>query len=106
MAAPAVKVEIGLNLGIADPTAFILDNPTRGVLNNTSFTLSGDRFFDITDRLINTSTDRGKNQALDRINAGIATIVVDNSDRVFDPLYPDGPYFGQLIPRRSIRISC
>jgi hypothetical protein len=106
MAAPAVKVEIGLNLGIADPTAFILDNPTRGVLNNTSFTLSGDRFFDITDRLINTSTDRGKNQALDRINAGIATIVVDNSDRVFDPLYPDGPYFGQLIPRRRIRISC
>jgi hypothetical protein len=106
MAAPAVKVEIGLNLGIADPTAFILDNPTRGVLNNTSFTLSGDRFFDITDRLITTSTDRGKNQALDRINAGIATIVVDNSDRVFDPLYPDGPYFGQLIPRRSIRISC
>jgi hypothetical protein len=106
MAAPAVKVEIGLNLGIADPTAFILNNPTRGVLNNTSFTLSGDRFFDITDRLINTSTDRGKNQALDRINAGIATIVVDNSDRVFDPLYPDGPYFGQLIPRRSIRISC
>lgn len=106
MVAPSVKVEIGLNLGIADPTTFILDDATRGVLDNTSYTLSGDRFFDITDRLINTSTDRGKNQALDRINAGIATIVVDNSDRVFDPLYPDGPYFGQLIPRRSIRISC
>jgi hypothetical protein len=106
MSAPSVKVEIGINLGNKDLTAFVLDDATKGVLNNTSFTLGGDRFFDITDRLINTSTNRGKNEALDRIDSGIATIVVDNSDRVFDPLYPDGPYFGQLIPRRSIRISC
>jgi hypothetical protein len=106
MPAPTVKVEIGINLGINDPTAFILDDATRGVLDNTSFTLSGDTFIDITDRLLSTSTNRGKNEALDRIDAGLATIVVDNSDRLFDPLYPDGPYFGQLIPRRSIRISC
>jgi hypothetical protein len=106
MSAPSVKVEIGINLGNKDLTAFVLDDATKGVLNNTSFTLGGDRFFDITDRLINTSTNRGKNEALDRIDSGVASIVVDNSDRVFDPLYPDGPYFGQLIPRRSIRISC
>jgi hypothetical protein len=30
---------------------------------------------------------------------------VDNSDRRFDPLYEAGPYFGQLIPRRSVRVS-
>ena len=106
MPAPTVKVEIGLNLGIADPTAFILDDPARAVLDNTEFTLSGDRFFDITDRIISSSTNRGKNEALDRIDSGVASLTVDNSDRVFDPLYPDGPYFGQLIPRRSIRISC
>jgi hypothetical protein len=106
MPAPTVKVEIGLDLGINDPDTFILDDLTRGVLDNTDFTLSGDRFFDITDRIISTSTNRGKNEALDRIDAGVASIVVDNSDRVFDPLYPNGPYFGQLIPRRSIRISC
>jgi hypothetical protein len=33
------------------------------------------------------------------------TIVVDNSDREFDPLYQDGPDFGQLVPRRSVRVS-
>lgn len=105
MPAPSVKVELGLNLGQSDPFAFTLDSATKGVLDNTSFTLGGERFFDITDRLISASTNRGKNQSLDRIDAGVASITVDNSDRVFDPLYPDGPYFGQLIPRRTVRVT-
>jgi hypothetical protein len=106
MPAPAVKVELGLNLGQADPFAFTLDDVVKGVLDNTSYTLGGERFFDISDRLIGTSVSRGKNQALDRIDAGTSSIVVDNSDRHFDPLYPNGPYFGQLIPRRTVRITC
>lgn len=106
MPAPSVKVELGLNLGQSDPFAFKLDDPVRGVLDGTDYTLGGERFFDITDRLISTSTNRGKNQSLDRIDAGVASITVDNSDRVFDPLYPDGPYFGQLIPRRTVRVTC
>ena len=106
MPAPAVKVELGLNLGQADPFAFTLDDVVKGVLDNTSYTLGGERFFDISDRLIGTSVSRGKNQALDRIDAGTSSIVVDNSDRHFDPLYPNGPYYGQLIPRRTVRITC
>jgi hypothetical protein len=106
MPAPVVKIELGVDLGVRDPNTFILDNETRGVLDNTEFTLSGDRFFDITDRLISASTSRGKNQALDRIDAGQLNIVLDNFDRLFDPLYSDGFYFGQLIPGREIRISC
>ena len=106
MPAPVVKVEIGVNLGTRDPNTFILNNATRGVLNNTSFTLSGDRFFDITDRLLSASTQRGKSQALDRIDAGNLNIVLDNNDRLFDPLNPNSFYFGQLIPGKEIRISC
>jgi hypothetical protein len=106
MAEPAVKVELGANLGQRDTTRFVLDDVVKGVLDNTEYTLGGDRFFDITDRLISASTSRGKNQALDRIDAGQLNIVVDNSDRLFDPLYEDGFYFGQLIPGKEIRISC
>ena len=105
MPAPAVKLELGLNLGQGDPLSFVLDNATKGVLDNTSFTLGGERFFDITDRLVTTTVRRGKNNALDRIDAGIVNITVDNSDREFDPLYEAGPYYGQLIPRRSVRVS-
>jgi hypothetical protein len=39
------------------------------------------------------------------VDAGIATITVDNFDRLFDPLYEDGLYYGQLIPRREVVIS-
>jgi len=106
MPAPVVKVELGLNLGQSDPFSFVLDSPTKGLLDNTEFTLGGDRFFDITDRLIGATVSRGKNQSLDRIDAGLASITVDNSDRNFDPLFPNGPYFGQLIPRRTVRITC
>ena len=106
MAAPAVKVELGLNLGARDPDTFLLDDAVRGVLDNTEYTLSGDRFFDITDRLMSASTTRGKSQALDRIDAGTIDITVDNSDRLFDPLYSGGTYFGQLVPGREVRVSC
>jgi hypothetical protein len=105
MPAPAVKVELGLDLGQRDPFAFVLDSPTRGVLDGEEFTLGGERFFDITSRLVTAQIRRGKSQALDRIDAGILAVTVDNSDRVFDPLYEDGPFFGQLIPRRSVRVT-
>ena len=105
MPAPSVKLELGLDLGQRDPFAFVLDSPTRGVLDGTEFTLGGTRLFDITDRLVTCQVRRGKNEALDRIDAGVVSITVDNSDRRFDPLYVDGPYYGQLVPRRTVIIS-
>jgi hypothetical protein len=105
MSAPAIKVELGLNLGNNDPFAFRLDDAIKGVLDNTEFTIGGEKLFDISQRLVSVAVRRGKSQALDRIDAGIATITVDNSDRLFDPLYEDGLYFGQLIPRREVVIS-
>jgi hypothetical protein len=106
MPEPAVKVELGVNLGNEDETRFRLGNALKGKLNNTVYTLGGTRFFDITDRLIAANTSRGKNTALDRIDAGQLNIVLDNFDRLFDPLYVDGPYYTQLIPGKEIRISC
>jgi hypothetical protein len=105
MPAPDVSVEFGFDLGQRDPFAFVLDSATRGVLDGTEYTLGGERYFDITDRLVTAQVRRGKSQALDRIDAGVVSVTVDNSDRTFDPLYQDGPYFGQLIPRRSVRVS-
>ena len=106
MSAPSVKVELGVDIGIRDPNSFIFDDATRGVLDNTEFTLSGDKFFDITDRLLSVATQRGKSQALDRIDAGNLNIALDNSDRLFDPLYESGLYFGELIPGKEVRITC
>jgi hypothetical protein len=105
MPAPAVKVELGLDLGDNSPQGFTLDDAIKGVLDNTSFILGGELFYDITDRLTSVSVKRGKSQALDRIDAGIADISLNNNDREFDPLYPDSLYFGFLVPRKKVRIS-
>jgi hypothetical protein len=106
MPAPVVKVELGADLGQRDLTRFVLDDVVKGVLDNTEFTLGGDRFFDITDRLLSATTQRGKSTALDRIDAGNSNIILDNFDRLFDPLYVDGTFFSQLIPGKEVRISC
>jgi hypothetical protein len=86
MAAPSIKVELGLNLGNNDPFAFRLDDAIKGVLDNTEFGLGGEKLFDISSRLVSVVVRRGKSQALDRIDAGIATITVDKSESLFDPL--------------------
>jgi hypothetical protein len=99
------KVEIGFDLGANTPTGFKLDDPVRGVLDNTTYILAGELFYDISPRVQTVSVKRGKSEALDRIDAGISTIVLDNNDRLFDPLYEAGLYYGQLVPRRQIRVS-
>ena len=58
MSAPSVKVEIGLDLGDNAPAAFRLDDATKGILDNTSFTLGGELFYDVSDRLSDVSIKR------------------------------------------------
>ena len=102
MPAPIVSVEIGLDLGDKDTGAMLLDDPTRGVLDGIYY-LSGNVFHDVSESIINAGTNRGKSQALDRIDAGILNISFNNHDRLFDPLYEASPYYGALTPRRQIR---
>ena len=84
---------------------FILDDPIAGVLDNVEYTLGGNSFADITSSLITASVSRGKNRDLDRYSSGVASIVLNNEDRKFDPLYTAGPLYNQLVPRREIRIT-
>jgi hypothetical protein len=54
-------------------------------------------------RAINTS--RGRTDDWQNFDSGSATVVLDNRDRRFDPMYSSGPYYGNLQPRRQIRID-
>jgi hypothetical protein len=105
MAIPIPKVEIGFDIVGTNAPFFTLDNPTKGVLDNTSFPLSGSIFYDVTDKVKSIATRRGKNRQLDEFDAGLANILFDNNDRTFDPENPNSPYAGQIIPKRAIRVS-
>jgi hypothetical protein len=105
MAMPTPLVEIGFDIVGANAPFFTLDDATKGRLDNTEFRLSGTIFYDVTDKVKSIATRRGKNRQLDEFDPGLANVVFDNNDRTFDPEYAASPYFGQVIPKRAIRIS-
>lgn len=106
MAIPTPKVEIGLDATEATfGSFFTLGDSTKGVLGNSAYVLAGTIFYDVTDRVRSFSVNRGKNQEMPTITAGEAVIEFNNFDRAFDPLYPASPFFGNIIPRREVKIS-
>lgn len=104
MPAPSTTVEVGLDLSGLGGPFFILDDPVQGVLDNTEYTLGGTIFVDITDDVRSLSTRRGKSRELDRFTAGLASVQLNNFNRDYDPLNSVSPYFGQIVPRRDLRI--
>jgi hypothetical protein len=98
-------VELGFDLPASAGNFFTLDNATSGQLDNTGFPLSGVIFYDVTDRVRNFSIRRGKSRQLDNYQAGACSITLSNNDRAFDPTYEASPFYGQVIPKREVRIS-
>jgi hypothetical protein len=94
----SVTVELGLS------KAFTLDDPVAGVIGSTEFVIGGVSFVDITSRVTGLSLSRGKNRDLDRFNAGVLSLSLNNEDRAFDPLYTSSPFFGDIVPRRDVRV--
>ena len=101
----ATTVEVGFELTVGDTPYFRLDDPVKGRLNNATYRLAGPIWIDVTDSVFSVSIGRGKNRELDRYSAGRASVSLNNEDRTFDPLNEDSPYVGNIIPRRSIRIT-
>jgi len=106
MSKPTDLIELGFDLTGNDiGPYFRLDDPTAGKLNNTDWLLGGTIFFDVTDRVRSYTIRRGKSRQLDRYATGQSSVVFNNNDRTFDPTFEASPYYGQVIPRREVRIT-
>lgn len=102
----AVKVEIGFDLTDSPIGPFFrLNDPIAGQLNNTEFTLAGTIFYDVTEYAEAITIRRGKSRLLDKFEAGTLSVIFNNTNRYFDPTYTASPFFGNIVPRREIRIS-
>jgi hypothetical protein len=99
---PDVKVEIEVDPSAGLQPFFTLDDAVTGVLDG-DFGLGGLAYADISLYVQSVSVERGKTNLLDNYDAGNASIVLDNTERIFDPL-GTSPFSGQLLPRRGIRI--
>jgi len=80
---PALSVEVAY---VNDPT-------------DTSWTWE-----DITPWVKKITTRVGRDRELDDFEPGRATLVLDNTDRRFDPEHATGPYYGDLLPSKRVRI--
>jgi len=59
---------------------------------------------DVTSYVRGMEISRGTNDDWNLVADGLANVVLSNRDRRFDPFNASGPYFGNLLPRRQIRI--
>lgn len=98
-------VEIAFDLaqnGVGD--WFTLDDPVKGVLDNVTYLLSGNLFVDVTRYVRRIGVRRGRSRTLERFVTGQCEITLDNTERLFDPIMTGGPFYGQLVPGKQIRI--
>lgn len=106
MAVPRPKVELGFEaLDTGTGPYLRLDDPVKGQLDDPDWVLSGSVLVDVTNYVKSISISRGKNRELDTYEAGLANVVFTNENRAFDPEFDDSPLAGQVVPRRTIRIS-
>jgi hypothetical protein len=102
---PSQKVEVGFNLIGTNLNLLTLDDPVKGQLNNATYPLGGLTFVDITNDVRSYSITRGKNRKLDGFQSGEAIVTLKNTNRAYDPLYTSSPYYGNIVPKKEIRIS-
>lgn len=112
---------------------FTLDDSVKGQLDNVTYLLGGPVGTDISPYVLGVSSTRGRDRQLDEFNAGVATVQVLNTNRIFDPDYTGtadalttdtgdpllteggdplvladagvAPFFGDLLPGRRVTIA-
>lgn len=101
-----LQVEIGFGVDAVGGNYFVLNDLRRGKLNDVTYLLAPDTVFvDVTANVASVQTKRGRDRELDEYTTGIASIVLNDDDRTFDPSYASSPYFGQITPMRRVVVS-
>lgn len=101
---PEVTVVAYFDFPFSAP-AFTLDDPTKGKLDDVTYTLFASTPVTLASSAQLTNIRRGTTSRLvPEAEVGTATITLFNMDRTFDPTYSSGPYFGNLIPGRRVTV--
>lgn len=84
--------------------SFILDDPTRGLLDSIEYRLGGTTLVDISHDVESVSISRGRSRQLEQFKAGTCTITVVDLTRKYDPTNQDSDYYQGLSPRQPVQI--
>lgn len=98
-------VEVGFDLTSTGGPFLVLDDPIAGQLDNPDWVLGGTQFVDITEYVRSIEITRGKADFLGTISSGEAVVELNNRSRAFDPTFEASPFYGNIVPKREVRIS-
>lgn len=98
-------VTVFLDLPADGGNFFVLGDPVKGVLGNTTYTLGGDLGTDLTGAAYDITIRRGRASELDSIGPGTAEVAFRNHNRDFDGLNTASPYYDYLKPGRPMHVS-
>jgi hypothetical protein len=91
--------------------AFLLDDPVKGLLDNTTYVLDGTtEFANVMDSVTNVNVRRGRRDVGDQFSAGTMTFTIQDVDGIFNPFDQNSPYYDTpqskpgLAPLREVRL--
>lgn len=108
-----VKVELFVESSPSDDV-FVLDDATKGELDDTTYPLGGGPGADglpkdITSFAHSVQVTRGRSRQLETISAGSCNVSLRNGGREFDPQFsaasPVPSEYGPIVPGKRVRIS-
>jgi hypothetical protein len=102
-ATPKVVIRFGTGAGFGN--VLILGDANEGILGTNVLGTSAAIPVDITDNVMSINTRRGRDRVFDQYNNGSATVTFIDKTGDFDPSNSSGPYFGEILPMRQLRIS-
>jgi len=92
--------------------AFLLDDATAGVLDNSTYVLDGTtQFASVLDGINQVNVRRGRRDQGDQFSAGTMTFTMLDTDGIFMPFDEDSPYYDTaeakpgLAPMRRVQLS-
>ena len=92
--------------------AFLLDDATAGVLDNTTYVLDGTtQYASVLDGINQVNVRRGRRDQGDQFSAGTMTFTMLDTDGIFMPFDEDSPYYDTaeakpgLAPMRRVQLS-
>lgn len=106
MVLPATpKVEIRFGTGAGFGNALVLGSATQGILGLNVLGTSAATPVDVTDQVTGVSIRRGRDRIFDHYDSGEAVIELYDDTGDLNPENPSGPYYGDILPLRQVRIS-
>jgi hypothetical protein len=85
---------------VSDVSFYLYWSPTTGPFDDPT-----PDWVDISERFVSATTNRGRQFELDRIEAGSATITIEDQTRSFDPLNVNGEFYPNVRPLKQFQLA-